>query len=78
MKKSELKRKAIQHNMNDELMQAYEKELVGCWIDPPTGWRYGFPDIYDGKMPFRNWIESKGYPMKDWDDWAKNHVRVWK
>lgn len=84
MSKSKLKRLATQipwplKDWSYEEMKAdYEKELVGCWIDPPTGWMYGFPAIYDGKMPFRDWIESKGYPMEDWDKWAKNHVRTWK
>ena len=55
----------------------HDKQLVGKWIDPPTGWMYGFPDVYYGKKSLRDWIASKGYPMKDWDDWAKNYVRIW-
>jgi len=35
------------------------------WVDPPEGWKYGFPAIYDpvndGKM--RDWIVRKGYPL---------------
>lgn len=73
MSKLEIKRKTIQQEWDE-----WEKNIIGYWVDPPTGWRYGFPDVYDGKMPFRKWIESKGYPMKDWDKWAKNYVRVWK
>jgi hypothetical protein len=50
------------------------------WVDPPEGWRYGFPAIYDpekdGQM--RDWIISKGYPAKliqeYGDSWA---VRCW-
>jgi len=50
------------------------------WVDPPEGWRYGFPAIYDpvkdGKM--RDWIVRKGYPpltIKEYgDSWA---VRCW-
>jgi hypothetical protein len=50
------------------------------WVDPPEGWRYGFPAIFDpvkdGKM--RDWIISKGYPkqiiQEYGDSWA---VRCW-
>ena len=50
------------------------------WVDPPEGWKYGFPAIYDpvndGKM--RDWIISKGYPVqiiKEYgDQWM---VRSW-
>ena len=50
------------------------------WVDPPEGWRYGFPAIYDpekdGQM--REWIVRKGYPLlkiKEYGDaWA---VRCW-
>ena len=50
------------------------------WVDPPEGWKYGFPAIYDpvndGKM--RDWIVRKGYPLltiKEYgESWA---VRCW-
>ena len=50
------------------------------WVDPPEGWKFGFPAIYDpvndGKM--RDWIISKGYPVqiiKEYgDQWM---VRSW-
>jgi hypothetical protein len=50
------------------------------WVDPPEGWKYGFPAIYDpdtdGQM--REWIVRKGYPLltiKEYGDaWA---VRCW-
>ena len=50
------------------------------WVDPPEGWKYGFPAIYDpekdGQMS--DWIISKGYPIqiiKEYGDaWA---VRCW-
>ena len=36
------------------------------WVDPPEGWRYGFPAIYDPASDgvMRDWIISKGYPAK--------------
>ena len=50
------------------------------WVDPPEGWKYGFPAIFDpvndGKM--RDWIIRKGYPLltiKEYgESWA---VRTW-
>jgi len=50
------------------------------WIDPPEGWKFGFPAIYDpdtdGQMS--EWIISKGYPVqiiKEYgESWA---VRCW-
>lgn len=34
------------------------------WVDPPSGWRYGFPRLYDpakdGDM--RAWMIANGYP----------------
>jgi len=36
------------------------------WVDPPSGWRYGFPKLYDpakdGDM--RAWMIANGYPKK--------------
>jgi len=50
------------------------------WVDPPEGWKYGFPAIYDpntdGQMS--DWIVRKGYPLltiKEYgESWA---VRCW-
>ncbi|NBP04269.1 MAG: hypothetical protein EBU90_30100 [Proteobacteria bacterium] len=39
------------------------------WIDPPSGWRYGFPKIYDPDcgMPVMDWLVSEGYPQAEID-----------
>ena len=39
---------------------------IRLWVDPPEGWRYGFPAIYDPASDgvMRDWIISKGYPAK--------------
>jgi hypothetical protein len=50
------------------------------WVDPPEGWKFGFPAIYDpdtdGQMS--EWIVNKGYPVqiiKEYgESWA---VRCW-
>ena len=35
------------------------------WIDPPSGWRYGFPKLYDReKYPdSTQWLLDNGYPQ---------------
>lgn len=34
------------------------------WVDPPEGWRYGFPKIYnaDTDGDSRDWMIREGYP----------------
>jgi len=64
-------------------VQRLGQEIQGehmIWVDPPEGWKYGFPAIYDpekdGQMS--EWIVRKGYPLltiKEYGDaWA---VRCW-
>jgi hypothetical protein len=43
--------------------------LKKVWIDPPSGWKYGFPKVYD---PVENadlnvWLVSQGYPQSEID-----------
>ena len=35
------------------------------WVDPPSGWKYGFPKMYDNqKNPdFFKWMVDNGYPQ---------------
>jgi hypothetical protein len=35
------------------------------WIDPPSGWKFGFPKLYDReKYPDTNqWLVDNGYPQ---------------
>jgi len=49
-------------------------------IDPPSGWMYGFPTIYD-KGPdqtIEEWLVSKGYPQKLIDQGMHKHCRYWE
>lgn len=48
------------------------------YIDPPSGWRHGFPAVYDPVQDgsVRDWLISKGYPEKD-IDFALKYCRVW-
>lgn len=50
------------------------------FIDPPTGWAYGFPkaipeDISDHGEELFDWMISEGYPEKDRN--LLNHCRFW-
>ena len=36
------------------------------WIDPPGGWKYGFPKpIPDDIIFFEDWLVSEGYPREE-------------
>jgi SH3-like domain-containing protein len=50
------------------------------WVDPPEGWKFGFPAIYDpekdGQMS--EWIISKGYPVQIIKEYGEQwHIRCW-
>jgi len=50
------------------------------WIDPPEGWKFGFPAIYDpdtdGQMS--EWIVNKGYPVSLIQEYGESWaVRCW-
>lgn len=49
--------------------------MAKIWVDPPSGWRYGFPKVWDSdKHPdLRGWLRTAGYPEDD-----LNHVRCWE
>jgi hypothetical protein len=36
------------------------------WIDPPSGWKYGFPKpIPNDVVDFEDWLVSEGYPRAE-------------
>jgi hypothetical protein len=47
-------------------------------IDPPEGWRYGFPKSWDSGVDgdLREFLLQNGYPEKD-VDFALKHIRMW-
>ena len=47
-------------------------------IDPPTGWRYGFPRVYDDARdgPIDQFLLDHGYPAKD-VEFALQYMRSW-
>lgn len=51
------------------------------WIDPPEGWRYGFPKrvpagYLKSETLMRMWLQQEGYPEKD-ISLALNYSRYW-
>lgn len=51
------------------------------WIDPPSGWRYGFPKTVPpgylkSETLMRMWLQQEGYPEKD-IELALNYSRYW-
>ena len=48
------------------------------YVDPPAGWKYGFPAAYDKTKDgtLQKFLLSKGYPNKD-VKWAAENCRMW-
>lgn len=45
------------------------------WVDPPAGWQYGFPKLYDSEVDgdMTAWLVKHGYPVDEYPD----VVRAW-
>ena len=45
------------------------------WVDPPGGWRHGFPKIYDPEKDgdMKEWLAREGYP----EEGEPDYVRMW-
>lgn len=51
------------------------------WVDPPSGWKYGFPKSYIvPPVDFNAWLINNGYPPSEIDRWVNREVpcRFWK
>jgi hypothetical protein len=51
------------------------------WIDPPSGWKYGFPKVYDREVDGNctEWMLKNGYPQKEIDACGNYFfVRQWE
>jgi len=47
-------------------------------IDPPSGWKYGFPKVIPEDMTdLRQWFIDSGYPESE-VDFAMKHCRQWE
>ena len=45
------------------------------YIDPPSGWQYGFPKQWDGKQDWDTMLREANYPERD-IAFAKAHMRI--
>lgn len=52
-------------------------------IDPPGGWKYGFPKEFDldtdDPVELKDWLIENGYPKSQIEKWEEitNHCRYW-
>lgn len=52
--------------------------MTKLWVDPPSGWKYGFPKIWDGEGNMTEWLLDEGYPQKEIDSCGDYFfVRQW-
>lgn len=50
------------------------------WVDPPEGWKFGFPKVYDDARDgdIYDWIAAQGYPQELIDSCGTYfHIRYW-
>ena len=52
-------------------------EDVWIWVDPPSGWRYGFPKLKKCNKPMKEWLIENGYP-RDEADFGTTYIRSWR
>ncbi|MBL4864778.1 MAG: hypothetical protein JKY67_00190 [Pseudomonadales bacterium] len=52
------------------------RKVIGTWVDPPSGWRYGFPRIKECNTPTSEWLIENGYPEKE-VSFACENCRSW-
>ena len=48
------------------------------WVDPPSGWQYGFPKLYNREVDgdISEWMVQQGYPEELMDS-ANLGTRTW-
>lgn len=52
--------------------------MTQLWVDPPSGWKYGFPKVWNGEGNMRDWLIDNGYPQKEIDSCGDYFfVRQW-
>jgi hypothetical protein len=49
------------------------------WVDPPSGWKYGFPKALPDPAPedIGEWLILQGYPAKDAHE-VTRYIRWWR
>ena len=56
--------------------------MLRVWVDPPSGWKYGFPKVWERKSDddsMSEWLIAEGYPEKMIEKFgAVFCVRMWE
>jgi len=49
--------------------------MAKYFVDPPSGWLYGFPKVWDSTndSPVDEWLIEQGYP----EEGMVSYVRMW-
>lgn len=49
--------------------------MAKFWVDPPSGWQFGFPKVWDSERdnPVDEWLLEQGYK----EDGMAPYVRMW-
>ena len=51
------------------------------WVDPPSGWKYGFPKLWDTEKDKDSlkWLMANGYPEHEIEKCGKHfYTRQWE
>ena len=76
---AEKNRQQLQKKSKKTALKPINLEVKGkFYIDPPSGWQYGFPALYDKSKDgtIEEFLIAKGYPKKD-VMWASENCRMW-
>ena len=76
---AEKNRQQLQNKRKKTALKPNNVEVKGkFYVDPPSGWQYGFPAPYDQSKDgtIEEFLISKGYPKKD-AKWASENCRSW-
>ena len=55
--------------------------MTKVWVDPPSGWKYGFPKLWDRQESADQlkWLIENGYPQQEIDRCGDYfYVRQWE
>ena len=50
--------------------------MKNIMVDPPSGWRYGFPKLWNGEDRLDLFLAKHGYPSHE-IEFALNYMRMW-
>ena len=76
---AEKNRQQLQNKRKKIIPKSNNVEVKGkFYVDPPSGWQYGFPAPYDQSKDgtIEEFLIAKGYPKKD-VKWASENCRMW-